>query len=359
MFDRSGMSVPGKFPLVACAKGIRKAFLIAERRISPSANTVGIGGLPLIFKSCAKLAREASVRRNWLHVAVCGLGLALLTGCAGIPNTLPPKALAKVEHTHVNCYFPQSAVDVEYMQSGYGGGGGLIGALIDAGINSAMASSARSRAEKLQAVVRDFDFHGKYWGSISNVLDDSSWLKLQAVDLKHTTVVRVRAEDIATHSILNLGTDYEISPDMRVLQINTGIGCYVPGKHKKPSASIMMVYHSKEISPDEGDKALEAWMAEDGQVYCEKASEGIEESIKMLHHALNIMGDGDQRAYRPATIKARLIHGRGTFGIPVGRMKLKGRVLEQTSDRVMFKVDKGAIYSFPLEEVTLKLAKSK
>lgn len=299
---------------------------------------------------------KSVVASRFVPLAGASLGLALLTGCAGIPNTLPPEALSQVDRTQVHCYCPQSTVSVQYMRSGYGAGMGLIGAIVDASVTGAMASGAKSRAEQLQEVVADFDFRGAYWNSISNVFEEFPWISLEAVNMQTSHVERVRAEAVASHSLLNLGTDYLISPNMRVFHVNTGLGFYIPGKHKKPSAAVILSYHSSEISEKEGDEALELWMAGQGEPYRRLAAEGIAETARMLRHALNIMGDGDQSAYRPATIRARLVHGRADFGIPVSRVKLKGLVLDQTPERVLFKVHKGGIYSFPLQDVELEIA---
>ena len=61
---------------------------------------------------------------------------------------------------------------------------------------------------------------------------------------------------------------------------------------------------------------------------------------------------------RPAKLKAKLVHGRGDFGIPVGKAGMRGNVLEESADLVIFQVENGGIFSFPSQEVEIKYLKN-
>ena len=270
-----------------------------------------------------------------------------------MPSVLPPEARAQIQRTHVRSFIPQSEVNFQFMQSSYGAGLGLVGAIVDLSVASAMAGGAENRAQQLREVIRDYEFRPHYWAAISNAVAESAWLDLRQLDPLPTGVMPVETASLAVGSAMNIGTDYFISPDTRVFEVITGIGVVVPNKPRKVAAAVTTTYHSAEIGREEGDKALALWMADGGAAYRRAATEGIQESAKLVRYALEFMGGSTSVSSRPAKIRARLLHARGGFGIPVSRITLKGEILEDTADRVIFRDQAGSIYSFPRNEVVV------
>ncbi len=302
-----------------------------------------------------KLTTNMKESLSLSFVAVCAV---LVTGCGTIPTVLPPEARAKVNQTTVHCSIPQKEVEFEFMMSGYGAGLGLIGAIVDAGVNASMSASAEGRAKKLRAEVNDLDFRSTYWQAITNAVAESAWLQLQSFDLKATNMSPMKAPMVAGHSAMNIGTSYRVTPDCRVLKVTTGLDFYLPDKPRRPAAMVMVSYYSKEIGTEEGNKALALWTANRGAAYRRAVAEGVEESTKLLKHALELMGGTSAIPGRPAQLKAKLVHGRADFGIPVGKVGLRGNVLEEAADRVIFQVEHGGLFSFPGKEVEIKYLKN-
>ena len=248
---------------------------------------------------------------------------------------------------------PQKEVNFEFVQSSYGAGGGLIGAIVDLSVNAAMSSSAETRAKKLRPEIQDFDFAARYWQAITNPVHAAQWLNLQSCSLSASNVPPMKKTMLANGSVINIGSSYAITPDCRVFKVLTGMDIYVPGK-TRPAATLMLQYHSAEIGDVEGDKALVLWTENRGEKYRRFATEGIEESAKLVRYGLEVMGAVPSGTPRLAKIKAKLVHGRAGFGIPIGKAGLKGLVLEETEDRVIFQVEKGGLFSFARKDVDVE-----
>jgi hypothetical protein len=281
------------------------------------------------------------------------------SGCKGIPTVLPPEARSQVNNTAVRSYVPQAEVNFEFMPSSYGAGLGLIGAIVDVSVNASMAGSAEGRAKRLRAEVADYDFRTHYWQAVTNKIAEPPWLKVQTIETLPVQLPKMKSAMVTNGSVLNVGTGYAITPNCRVLRINTGYDFYVPGKHKKPAASVLLSYYSSEIGTEEGDKALALWMNDRGGAYRRAMEEGIAESAKLTRHALDLMGGSYSGTPKPAKVRAKLVHGRGEFGIPVGKAGLKGVVLEESPERVVFQVAQGSIFSFPRKEIEVEFLPAK
>ncbi len=234
---------------------------------------------------------------------------------------------------------------------------GLIGAIVDASVNTSLASSAAARARKIQEAVKDYDFRGKYWSGMSNVTASASWLQVRDFTCVPSNFMPVKAAMVAQSGVFNLGTDHYLTPDHRVLGINMGVSLFLPQKHKKAAAANMLLYHSKRMTKDEGDKAMNHWIADGATVYRQTAEEGIQASARLLSLALDHMYGITNAAARPAKVKADFTHGRGGFGIPTGRVSIKGVILEETPDRIVFQAPQGNLFSLPREDIEVTYRK--
>jgi hypothetical protein len=284
--------------------------------------------------------------------------LSIMVGCASVPPSLPPAALAQIERTQTRAFIPQSEVTFQYMRSSYGAAFGLVGAVIDAGVTGVRAKSAKTKGKELREVVRDWDVRSAYWNSISNTLVETPWLKVCDMEWLGTNVSKLRPAEVTNHSVMNIGTSYAISADVRVLQLTTGIDMYVPGKHKKPAASVVMTSYSDEIGKEEGEKALALWTAEEGAALRRALREGIAEHTRMLRLALDLMGGSTNTTHRPAKILARLVHGRAELGTPTSRQPLWGAIVDESQSRVTFRTNKGLLFSFAKSEVEVDFSES-
>lgn len=205
--------------------------------------------------------------------------LGLTTGCVGPRPTLKPAVVATVNRTGVRFFMPQTEVKAEFLESGYGGGGGLIGAIIDASVTSGRQANAEKRVQELRAKVRDLDVRGLYTRALSNTVMGVSWLKADRFeDLPGTKLPPVKKETVAQCALLNVGADYYISQDCRVLVLTTGLGFYPPGKPRTPTAANIVSYHSAEVGKPDAEQAIALWAADDGAAFRKAVLEAIDRS---------------------------------------------------------------------------------
>ena len=244
------------------------------------------------------------------------------------------------------------------MPAKYGAGMGLVGAIVDVSVNSALAKGAEGRAKQLREIVRDLDVRAAYWRGISNALAETSWLKLQRIDWHATNAARPSPEAARAGAVLNLDTSYLISPDTRVLQMSTALDFYAQGKPRKPAASVLVTSHSAEIGPVEGDKALALWSENNGAACRRAIQEAIQENARLIRLALDLMAGQTNTVHRAMKINAKTVHARAEFGIPVGREGLWGALVDESDARVIFRLNEGPLLSLPKSEVELQAEKS-
>ncbi len=303
----------------------------------------------------AKMRKGVTMNSHFRSALLAASSLSLfLAGCVPTPMVLTHDALARIEKSDGRVHVPQDAVDVQFTPSGYGAGLGLVGVIVDASVNSALASGASQRADKLRAVVQDKDVRQEYWLAASNVLGLASWLKADRIELRRVDATVPKAEDVAGRCVANLFAHYSLSPDMRVFEMHAGLAFFLTSQHKKPAANVFLSSYSSEMSHDEGDKALADWTADSGAIYRRAASESISEQAHLLRLAVDLMGGLNPPVQRSAKIKARLIHGRAEFGIPAGRATMKGTIVDETDSRVYFRADPSHLYSLPRKEIEIR-----
>jgi hypothetical protein len=281
--------------------------------------------------------------------------LLFLTGCAGISTTLKPEQIALVNHTDVRAYLPNKGIQAQFIQSSYGAGGGLIGAVIDVSVCASHKHNADERVQRLRNLVADLDIAAMYWLALSNEVCTIPWLKVQSFTTSASGILPVKAKDVTSGAVMNLGSDFILSQDCKIFILDTGMGFFLPGHHGKPSAANLVFYHSAEVGKPDSDKAIDLWTTNGAAAFRQTVAEAVAQNAKLVRHALELMGHASSTIQKPAKVKARLLHAAGDFGIPFSKVALKGIVLENTPERLLFRVNaNGNLYSFPRPEVDVE-----
>jgi hypothetical protein len=297
--------------------------------------------------------------RTCYQLAGFTLLLGLASGCVSSKAILKPEDVAKVNRTVIRSYLPQNELKGEYVLSGYGAGGGLIGAIVDAGIDSGRANASEKRVQQIRNVVKDLNLRTAYWLDLSNAVCSVPWLKVERFETYPTDVQKVTKALAAEGAVLNMGSSYLLSQDCRVLMFKTGFDFYLPGK-RQPAAMDIAIYNSKEIGTPAGDKAIPLWTADGAAAFRKTVDEAVQENVKLVAHAIKIMGGASSVPPRRAILKAKLAHVRGDFGFTSGQVSVKGMVLEETPDRLLVQLDApgaagwGQFYSLPRTEVEVE-----
>jgi hypothetical protein len=297
--------------------------------------------------------------RSCFQLAGLILLLGLASGCVTSRAVLKPQDVAKVNRTVVRSYLPQNQLKGEYVLSGYGAGGGLIGAIVDAGIDSGRANASEKRVQQIRDAVRDLDLRAAYWADLSNAVCSVPWLKVARFEAYPMEVQKVTKAVAAEGAVLNMGSSYLLSQDCRVLTFKTGFDFYLPGK-RQATGMDLAIYNSKEIGTPSGDKAIPLWTANGAAAFRQTADEAVRENVKLVAHAIEIMGGASAVPPRRAKVQAKFDHVRGDFGVASGRISVKGTVLEDTPERLLVQLDApggagwGQFYSLPRAEVEVE-----
>jgi hypothetical protein len=150
----------------------------------------------------------------------------LLSACAAVPSheLLPMAARDKLTATEVAVPIPQSEIYVFVPQSQLAtyGGGGLILALIDAGVDSVRTSKAEDAVKPLRDAMVDYDFDGSFQSDLKTSLSQVSFLHpdsvhvVKAVNYDAFDGVIAASKDSA---VLFTTTDYHLSNDADMLDV--------------------------------------------------------------------------------------------------------------------------------------------
>lgn len=295
--------------------------------------------------------------RRTLVAALCVAG----SGCASVPYRLEPALAAGASRVKVRTQVAQQHVSIEVLPSGYGSSssgrlsGMVVGALIDAGVESRRSRDAERRIRPLRSVIRDLDHPARVWERLVPGLQAID--RPEVVDvLTSRDMLPVTVDDVRDSAFVSLATSYDLSPNASVLEMHTDYWFYARGS-TSPAAVGSVSYWSSQIgrSPDgeswrEDEEAISLWAANDGAAYRAALDEAIAETVRMLRLALPFATGRDVAASESIDVTYDVVHGRGDFGIDEGRSRFQAKVLERSAERLVLQVDGGPFYSLPAAE---------
>ena len=184
------------------------------------------------------------------------------------------------------------------------------------------------RLRVLREQVKNVDFRGLYWQTISNAVMGTPWLKGKQFELVQTTTLpRVTKQMVKDQALLNIGADYYISQDCRVLVVSTGLGFFPPAKAGHPRAASIVAYHSAEVGRPDGEQAIALWSTNGAAAFRKAAFEAMLKAYpktRFIGHAdafwANISADyANEAAYPAGKIKP------GARGVSIS-MRISGGI---------------------------------
>src|SRR6185295_8053269 len=169
--------------------------------------------------------------RSYLKFALL-FSLALLSACATAVNApLPGAAREKISSTDVVLPVKQNEIYVFVPDSQLtaAAGGGLLFALIDAGINSARTSKAEDAVKPLRDSLVDFSFDTAFQDEFKSSLSNASWLHLSNVrvikEVSNESMDRALTDSRAG-AVLFATPDYHLSNDGDVLYVSLRVALF-------------------------------------------------------------------------------------------------------------------------------------
>jgi hypothetical protein len=188
------------------------------------------------------------------------LPVLILGACAGIPphEALPDAARDKISSTEVVLPIKQREIYVFVPNStaGAASGGGLIGALVDAGINDIRTSKAEAAVKPLRDALVDFDFDKILRDDVKTSLSQVSWIHGD-----NTRVIKEVTNDnldkvldaSKSDAVLFVAADYHLSNDSDEFFITAGVSLFpindalkaIKAGGKSPKSSLTnSLYHN-------------------------------------------------------------------------------------------------------------------
>jgi hypothetical protein len=296
-----------------------------------------------------QLKKAGSLPLTLLFVLVA----ATFWGCSTpTPYRLDPPADDRVGEVNAALCVENDSISIKVLQSGYGSGSGLVGALIDAGVNAKREKEARKMAAPLQEKTTDLHFRDALSDALLPMVKELSWP--QIVDLKtKSKSALIKADDVSERSHLEIYSIYQLAPTAEVLEISTGFAIYLRGVARAIVVGSVR-YSSERIGKfEENDEAIALWAENDAAAYRQALTMGIEETVKMLRQALPYAGG--KSALPPVTelkkMKIRIAHGRGDYGIKQPGTLITGWVVEENAERMIFQSQTGSFISFPKSDI--------
>lgn len=166
-------------------------------------------------------------------VAAVAVACVVLCGCAEAPANVPLNALAHdhIGSTEVVASVKQSEIYVFVPPSELAqrGGGGLLLALVDAGIDKTRTGRAEEAVGGLRNAVVDYDFDGRLRGELQGALTGIAWLKVNGSRvIKDDQPASLDQAITASKSaaVLLADTDYHLSNDGRILSVTMDVRLY-------------------------------------------------------------------------------------------------------------------------------------
>lgn len=145
---------------------------------------------------------------------------------------LPPAAQANITSTEVVAPIAQSEIYIYVPPTTAGQGQGLIGALIDAGVDSYRAGTAETGVKPLRDAVVDMNFDADLASQLKASLSQVAWLHLDGVRVvKEVAQKKVDAAITGSRdgAVMIAVADYHLSNDGRQLYIVVNVDLYPNG----------------------------------------------------------------------------------------------------------------------------------
>ncbi|MGN6149387.1 MAG: hypothetical protein ACTHPD_12670 [Rhizomicrobium sp.] len=252
------------------------------------------------------------------------LSAVLLAGCAAnvpVHGSLDQSFEGGIASTDIVVPIKQGEifVFVPDSQIAAAGGGGLLLALVDAGVNSVRTSKAEAAVKPLRDSLADFDFDGAIRDNMKSALSQVAWLHVANASVVRDVSPDSLDRDLAHSSasdVVFVNTTYMLSNDANLLTVSMSAGLFskddavAPKKAKQKTSLANSIYHNHftflMTAPKAADRDhyIAEWSAHDGaamRAALKRAAEELPQLIADdLQNAQLPDGTADGVAHREA-----------------------------------------------------------
>jgi hypothetical protein len=229
------------------------------------------------------------MKRKYIFGAIVYLAVFFTVGCAP-PIYVPFKAehASQSLDTRVYVSIVQDEINafVEPSNLSVGAGGGLLVALIDAGVNSYRTSRANRLIEPVRKELGDIDFRGAFLASLEKTLRALPTIQMTKIDSTAKAVSDKNRDalrkELPETGLLSVSTSYELGADFQSLYIATSVSLWLRDA-KEATYLARYHYYTPPILPSEDrEAAAKAWAVDHGAPVRAAVQEGIAETMKMM-----------------------------------------------------------------------------
>src|SRR4030042_368488 len=198
--------------------------------------------------------------------------IIVLNGCAATHIALKPNKAKEITSVDVYIGLAQQEIYAEIVKSkvATATGGGLIPALIDAGVDQHRAKKAEELIQPIRAALMDYDFGRCLTEKIESELKSLTWMKINNVrvsgDISKKGYEKAFADSEAS-AILFVTTKYFLSPHLIVLNMSSEAKLYPRKGGKSVDLSdsnciyknLLLFEDSVDTRPSSKQEAINCW----------------------------------------------------------------------------------------------------
>jgi hypothetical protein len=270
----------------------------------------------------------------------------LAVGCApAIHVPLTADLSAKIEQTRVHAVVAQDEIAalIEQSNLAVAAGGGLVFALIDAGIDSHRTARAAKLMEPVRKEVADFDFRTQFRERLQTTVAGLPPLKVaQATVVAKPLPANDTAalwKDVSENALLSLSTRYELSTSLRTLVVTTVATYWLRGRDEAIYRG-RYVYYTPPLAATDREECAKVWAADKGAALRAAMREGIDQTMKML-----IADVGGTTPIETATPKLSYGDGSNLHSFPAYLVKDGTRYIIRLGDGALFSASTDATFT--------------
>lgn len=298
-------------------------------------------------------------------VCLAAITIAFLSGCATATRVaLPPEQQSKITSSETFVSVTQSEIKTDINRSNITAatGGGLIFALIDAGVNTSRAKKAENRVTPLRDALVKYDLGKAFADALKTHFASVDWLKNSTVESRPLGAAGALAKQIQQSPadvVILADTDYRLSATFDSVTVTARVHLH-PAKvaadaavQKRGELPPFIYFNSLSttlpvpeiygmgLSPEE---AAGKAAANGGENVVRALNEGLAELAHMLTYDLEAPAPADKALYRPPEGTDKRMLMLATRGAP---LVTQGFVVHAEGRRSWLRANTGELCALP------------
>jgi hypothetical protein len=312
--------------------------------------------------------------KQLVKLSVCIIAASLLFACSSNPTHIAisdevrntqPSADVVLATSQKEIYADIMAANSSAVSVQFGLLGALIGAVVDASVNSGKSKTAEKKVAVVKDSLLDYDFNSELKNNLDQELQNISWLNIESLVEENgydQTKLNSVFEASTSDAVFIVEAGYYLVPDFNHFKLSVNINAYAKNQDLKNLAALkvaalkdseeeksllyrnnMVFISSLPISHESAELAAKAWAENEGQLIRRAMGNAVKEIKLMLTMDLNTNGD----IYKKGSLDIEKKDIRTYSYIPSIKESASGRLIESNSDRVLLRTLTGELHSVP------------